>query len=725
MRRGAARFRRGAVDARRRSPPKRRSGRRRQTSGSGRLAVGAVHGRDSTQRVKRSSRCASAPSATCCSTSSSCTSGSSGARCRKAPRRRAVGAGGQAANVAAWAAELGAEARFVGKRGLDAAGELVARELRPAASSCSGPVEEGRNGVVVSLVTRGRRPDDAHRPRRRSGFARRGARRALVRRRATGSTCPATRRCARPIEEAAAKAARAVQCSGAAGVSIDSRVRVGDRRVRGRETAPRRLELLRPRARVRERGRAGRDRGRGARDARAQARARDRVRASTARDYPLRCPRTVVDTRPARATRSRPGYLVGGPELARRRRGRRACVAQLGSDAVIRVAPEIADALRAARAPVVAPRDDARRARLPGGRGRRGRPRAARAPCARRARCRRRSAFSTARVRRRPRPTRARALRRPTRRRSARATSRPRAVQGAVGATTVGGTLAGLPRSRASGFMGTGGSAASTAAGRALPDVSADLGELARTRALVVSSGVKSLLDVPATHGVSSRRSACRCSAAARTSCRSSTPRAAARRSPHASRPPAEAAARRARALGARRHAAARSPVQPRREPRRRRAADRGGRCAKPRSAASAARRVTPFVLGRLHERSGGRTLARRTASSSSRTRGSPAEVAVACSGASSTAPRSSSMSSRRQRLESSRRRALLSATDTRAIVAGVRRLDDAHEVESARAWPTGAAPWRRASTSRFTSAQPVRVRLQRSARPARSGSTA
>ena len=31
------------------------------------------------------------------------------------------------------------------------------------------------------------------------------------------------------------------------------------------------------------------------------------------------------------------------------------------------------------------------------------------------------------------------------------------------------------------------------------PDVSADLGALARTRALVVSSGVKSLLDVPAT----------------------------------------------------------------------------------------------------------------------------------------------------------------------------------------------------------------------------------
>ncbi len=40
-----------------------------------------------------------------------------------------TGAGGQAANVAAWARDLGAEARFVGKRGDDTAGELVTREL--------------------------------------------------------------------------------------------------------------------------------------------------------------------------------------------------------------------------------------------------------------------------------------------------------------------------------------------------------------------------------------------------------------------------------------------------------------------------------------------------------------------------------------------------------------------------------------------------------------------
>jgi ribokinase len=63
-----------------------------------------------------------------------------------------VGAGGQAANVAAWAASLGAEARFVGKRGADAAGELVEDDLLRRAVDVLGPPPTGRNGVVVSLV---------------------------------------------------------------------------------------------------------------------------------------------------------------------------------------------------------------------------------------------------------------------------------------------------------------------------------------------------------------------------------------------------------------------------------------------------------------------------------------------------------------------------------------------------------------------------------------------
>ena len=72
------------------------------------------------------------------------------------------------------------------------------------------------------------------------------------------------------------------------------------------------------------------------------------------------------------------------------------------------------------------------------------------------------------------------------------------AVQGAVGATTVGGTLA-VARSLGIGFLGTGGLGGVHRDFPAPPDVSADLGELTRTPALVVCSGVKSLLDVPAT----------------------------------------------------------------------------------------------------------------------------------------------------------------------------------------------------------------------------------
>jgi pseudouridine-5'-phosphate glycosidase len=72
------------------------------------------------------------------------------------------------------------------------------------------------------------------------------------------------------------------------------------------------------------------------------------------------------------------------------------------------------------------------------------------------------------------------------------------AVQDALGATTVGGTLAAC---RIAGIrhFATGGLGGVHRGYAQLPDVSADLAELARTRALVVCSGVKSLLDVPAT----------------------------------------------------------------------------------------------------------------------------------------------------------------------------------------------------------------------------------
>jgi sugar/nucleoside kinase (ribokinase family) len=67
-----------------------------------------------------------------------------------------AGAGGQAANVAAWAVELGAKGRFVGKRGDDAAGALAAAELEARGVEVLGPVAEAeRNGIVVSLVDAG------------------------------------------------------------------------------------------------------------------------------------------------------------------------------------------------------------------------------------------------------------------------------------------------------------------------------------------------------------------------------------------------------------------------------------------------------------------------------------------------------------------------------------------------------------------------------------------
>ena len=71
-------------------------------------------------------------------------------------------------------------------------------------------------------------------------------------------------------------------------------------------------------------------------------------------------------------------------------------------------------------------------------------------------------------------------------------------MQGAVAATTVGGTLA-VARAVGIRCMATGGLGGVHRGFPHPPDVSADLGELARTPALVVSAGVKSLLDVPAT----------------------------------------------------------------------------------------------------------------------------------------------------------------------------------------------------------------------------------
>jgi len=71
-------------------------------------------------------------------------------------------------------------------------------------------------------------------------------------------------------------------------------------------------------------------------------------------------------------------------------------------------------------------------------------------------------------------------------------------VQGALGATTVGGTLAAC---RATGirFLATGGTGGVHRGFAQSLDISADLPQIARTPAVVVSSGAKSILDVAAT----------------------------------------------------------------------------------------------------------------------------------------------------------------------------------------------------------------------------------
>ena len=72
------------------------------------------------------------------------------------------------------------------------------------------------------------------------------------------------------------------------------------------------------------------------------------------------------------------------------------------------------------------------------------------------------------------------------------------AVQGALGATTVGGTLTAAAAVGIR-FMGTGGLGGVHRGFPTPPDVSADLAAAARIPAVIASSGVKSLLDVPAT----------------------------------------------------------------------------------------------------------------------------------------------------------------------------------------------------------------------------------
>jgi sugar/nucleoside kinase (ribokinase family) len=67
------------------------------------------------------------------------------------PAATHVGAGGQAANVAAWAVACGAEARLIAKRGAGPAATLAAAELERRGVDLVGPVVEHAGAVVVSV----------------------------------------------------------------------------------------------------------------------------------------------------------------------------------------------------------------------------------------------------------------------------------------------------------------------------------------------------------------------------------------------------------------------------------------------------------------------------------------------------------------------------------------------------------------------------------------------
>jgi len=72
------------------------------------------------------------------------------------PAVTCVGAGGQAANVAAWVAALGGRSRLIAVRGTDLGAELVSTDLARRGVELVGPIVPGSTGVIVSLSDSGR-----------------------------------------------------------------------------------------------------------------------------------------------------------------------------------------------------------------------------------------------------------------------------------------------------------------------------------------------------------------------------------------------------------------------------------------------------------------------------------------------------------------------------------------------------------------------------------------
>ena len=73
------------------------------------------------------------------------------------PAAITLGAGGQAANVAAWVCALGGDARLYGPRTRDAVGQVIDGQLKARGITLYAEPQDGRCGAVVSLVTAGTR----------------------------------------------------------------------------------------------------------------------------------------------------------------------------------------------------------------------------------------------------------------------------------------------------------------------------------------------------------------------------------------------------------------------------------------------------------------------------------------------------------------------------------------------------------------------------------------
>ncbi|MEP6909094.1 MAG: carbohydrate kinase family protein [Actinomycetota bacterium] len=233
-----------------------------------------------------------------------------------------VGAGGQAANVAAWAASLGADAHFVGKRSSDVVGVLASNELASRGVELHGPVEDGANGVVVSLVT----SDGA-----RTMLSDRGVAPGL---RAEDLDVRWFGGCdwlflsgysllRGPIEEAAAKATGAVQAQGGR-LGIDLATATGIVAY-GPERLLNRLELLQPDVVFANEGELA---AIGGETPGTLVLKRGADGFAVGGDVYEAMETEVIDTTGAGDALAA-GYLVGGPELAVEAAAR--CVAQLGA----------------------------------------------------------------------------------------------------------------------------------------------------------------------------------------------------------------------------------------------------------------------------------------------------------------------------------------------------------------------------------------------------------